>query len=172
MADDFSLKNLPYYAIILGVGILIASIMASVSSDLEKTQTNSISNYWNNSLTFKNNSEISLTYNIASLTDVTLWCNTSLVKAGGTLFHNYTVSTTGVTLYNQSPSTEQDPDFGSCNLNFTYRYYYGSAERNLTGIAKGGMAKFANWFTTIGLILGVIILIGVIYGYMVPLTKR
>ena len=117
----FELSDIPMLAIVFGVGIVLLSIIGSITGELKSTQCDSG------------------TYD----DDGCYGCITTGGCASGC-----TYNTSGNSCYNSS---------GTVSSAVAAK---GDYDFNMTNSGGEGLQKMANWFPTIGLVIGAIVIIG------------
>lgn len=175
--EEYTFKSIPYLALIIGLGVIIASIMTETVGDLKEEQDYSSAAYGNQTLTWAgNNTGISFAVSPVSTSSVILYNNATKVNKGA----NYTVTQYQITITNASliwnaingTNLNSPNALVTDNLNVSFTYEYDSAERNISKKGLDGQQRLANWFPTIGLILGAILIISVLALMFPALRKR
>lgn len=177
MADDYTLSSIPYLVITIGLGIIVLSIVTTIAEDIRDDElTSNTTVRGNETLTWGgNNTAITLTARVIT-SSFLLYNNGSLLSSG-----NYTVTAnpSAVTILNSTPNGGASKGLGTgtlitTTLNASYNIAtdIDTSTTNVTRAGQQGAQKLAGWFPTLGLIAGTIIIIGLLYNFLVPLTRR
>lgn len=163
--EEYSLKTLPYLALILGLGFIITSVLGQVTSDIKVDQDiSNTTKIGNESITVNmqttgNNFSVlgTVSSSVSSIFEV--WnatnpgASTTKVGAGN---YSFLANGTFILLNERYNNTALNVTYVVNNKNL------GTLASNLTGKAQAGITKFGDWFPTIGLIVGAIIVLGVL----------
>lgn len=170
---EYEIKDIPWLVITLGLGVLVLSIISTVMQDVkEDSISTNLTQIRNESFDFINNSYIQLANARISPNSQVVTYNLTTADAFILPTSNYTMDFVGGRIIITNLSTS--PIFLNNSMNISYSFITDiyKASTNVTSKGAVGAQKFAGWFITLGLIAGLIIVLGIIYQFLVPLTKR
>lgn len=159
----YDVKDIPWLALIVGIGIVIAAIVTNVISDVRTSHSRPSTSIVNESdavnLLWGNNTNMTLDFGkvtVSAVYNCSDGADFTTINPG-----NYTVfSALG---YIQCDINSTFPADGNA-VCVNYTFLRDDEVYNITTKGLKGQLSFSNWFPTIGLVLGAIVVI-VTMGY-------
>ena len=157
----FDIKDLPWLAITFGIGVITLAITASIVGDIKTSYSKPSQTQINESdavnLLWGNNTNMTLDHNEASVLSVYNCSGGTTIDSG-----SYTVYfDTGKIQCDTNSTVSQD----STPMCVNYSYLVDDEPYNITVSGGKGQLNFSNWFTTIGLVLGAVVVLTTL-GYL------
>lgn len=157
----FDIKDLPWLAITFGIGVIVLAIAASIVSDVKDDIDRPSQAVVNESdavnLLWTNVTNMTLDNNEVTVTTVYNCSGDGIIAAA-----SYTVYSTDGKIYCKNNDTSA-PDGTAMCINYTY--LADNEAYNITVKGGQGQLNFSNWFATIGLVLGAIVILTTL-GYL------
>lgn len=152
------IKDIPMAAIAIAMAVIIITVFSLIisgvqdeTSDFQATLSNNQTLTW-----LGNNTAMTFTEGRVIPSSVVLYNNGTVVSSVG----NYTVTATGLTVTNVSPTN--DPEWVTGTLNVTYSYNFGSAAYNATREGLGANQTLSSFLPLIALVVIGAIIIGIV----------
>ena len=160
-----TLNNLPQIGISILVAAIVMTLGISVLMSMQDVQSDAVSSYRNVTLTWAgNNTKMGVGYSRIDTSAVTLWNDSKNALVENTDFtvnSDDTISVTNTSGWNYLLTNK---------LNATFRYYYGSYQRNATEYGVLGVDQLAQYVPTIALVAVAALIIGILV-FMFGRTK-
>ena len=155
---EYDFKDIAWIAVTLGVGIMILSVATTIIGDIRESHPRPGVAIDNESdavnLIWGNNTNMTLDNHEVSVAVVINCSNGAIIPTT-----NYTVYSTAGQIQCDDNSTTHD----GTEICINYSYLSTDSVYNLTIKGEQGTIKLSNWLPTIGVIIGAVIVIGVLF---------
>lgn len=159
------IRDIPMAAMSLAVAVIVVTVMSLIIMGVQNQAPDNSASFGNQSLTWAgNNTEMAFSEGRVSTGSVKLYNDGTLVNQG----NNYTVTASGITITNVSPTS--DPEWITSELNVSYDYSFGSAAYNATGDGLGANQTFSSFFPLVALVLVGAIIVAIVVRFFT--TRR
>ena len=158
----YSISDIPWLAIILGVGIIVLAITTTIVGDLRDDHSRPSDSIINESgFTWTNNTNLTLAHDEISVSSI---YNCTTTTPGGSATYNalaYTVFSSEGKVLPVDNNTYAAPDGTAACIN--YSHIADDTYWNTTLSGQRGQMAIGNWFPIIGLVTGAIIILTTLY---------